>query len=152
MLTSRSKSCLLEHHYLAYLKKQDLQPAHYNRKQESIAYTLQQESYLIFAFEIFASLYVAKLAHFFKHFASLHFVKEVKNSTSQKRRKNLLSWTSQKFATLYDVKFAKITISKELLSQKKQMCYLAYLKIQNILTCYGSKIASSNIAKEAKIC
>ena len=33
LLISRSKNCLLENHYLEYLKKQDLQPAHYNRKQ-----------------------------------------------------------------------------------------------------------------------
>ena len=62
LLKREERACYLEHHYLAYLKKQNLQLAYCNRKQESLAYTLQQESYLIFAFEIFASLYVAKLA------------------------------------------------------------------------------------------
>ena len=35
----KKKNCLLEHHYLEYLKKQNLQFALCNRKQESWAYT-----------------------------------------------------------------------------------------------------------------
>ena len=78
LLKSEERACYLEHYYLTNLKKQNLQLTYCSRKQESLAYTLQQESYLVFVFEIFTSLYVAKLAHFFKHFASLHFVKEAK--------------------------------------------------------------------------
>ena len=89
LLKREERACYLKHHKLAYLKKQKICKSAIlpiTRSKTCNLYIaigsknheLTQESYLVFAFEIFASLYVAKLAHFFKHFASLYFVKEAK--------------------------------------------------------------------------
>ena len=87
LLKREERACYLEHHklakqklqkcYLAYLKKQNLQLAHCNRKQESLAYTLQQESYLTFAFEIFASLYVVNLLSYYLAYIKLDSLHDV---------------------------------------------------------------------------
>jgi len=60
-------------------------------------------------------LYVAKLDHFFKHFASLHFAKKAKMTLLEER------------ACYFE--HHKLAYLKK---QKLQKCYLAYLKKQNL--------------------
>ena len=77
LLKREERACYLEHHYLAKLKKQNVQLIHCNRKQESLAYTLQQESYLAFAFKIFASLYVISLLSYYLAYLKLDSLHDV---------------------------------------------------------------------------